>query len=396
MKKKLLTAALAATMVVGSTLSAMAAPVEISGGFWTAWTPGYEVKDGSTVEFDIDVKTTASANWNGVVAVFVNKATTGTVAPKDEVGADYKEYAVIRTDSWGWGGGDNLSIDKKAIEYSTKHDTEDVFSTTNVNGDNEGVIDKWDDFVSILKDAHIDAKVSKSGEDLTLNYVVTGKNGHGFTYEAKTKADTSAGCYVFFVCDNAEVTVTQVTGSNAGSSETTTTKAPAETTTEAPTSSIKTEDGKVTLGYEGTIVAEGTKLESTAIESGDVFEAAKKVVETKFKAGQKFVAYDFSLKKDDVAVTQLDGKVKVTVDAPFTPEAGNTIVVYRVDGENLVKCDTVLKDGKVTFTTDHFSTYVFVQEEATLTGDMTSVALLVAVAVLAGAVVVSRKRTVEA
>lgn len=228
MKKKLLTLALTATMAISTVISAFAADT-ISGGWWSAWTPGYEVKD--SVEFDIEVKGGAE-NWNNVSAVFVNKATTGTKAPADEVGADYKEYAVVRADNWGWGGGDNLSVDGKAIEYTS--DIQDA--------GNDG--DTWDDFKAIMKDAHIDATVTKTATGIELKYAVTGANGQSFNYTAKTDVDTSAGLYVFFACDTSEVTVALADGAKeeattddekkteAKDDEKTTTKAPV--TTKAP------------------------------------------------------------------------------------------------------------------------------------------------------------------
>ncbi|MBP3339237.1 MAG: hypothetical protein J6L69_07525 [Lachnospiraceae bacterium] len=209
MKKKLLTVALAATMVISSALSAFAADT-ITGAWWTAWTPGYEVTD--TVEFDIDVKG-GSANYQNLSAVFVNVATDGATTPSADNFEGYKEYAVVRADSWGWGGGDNKSVDGNAITYTTTWDSEDVFSTENVNGDDKGAIDKWDDLVAVMKDAHIDAKISKTATGISLEYVVTGANGHGFTYTATTDVDTSAGLYVFFACDTSDVTVAKVEAS---------------------------------------------------------------------------------------------------------------------------------------------------------------------------------------
>lgn len=221
MKKKILTLALAATMALSTVFSALAADT-ITGGWWTAWTPGYEVKD--EVQFSIDVKGGAE-NWNNVAAVFVNGATTGTKAPAEEVGETYKEYAVVRSDSWGWGGGDNLSSDGKAIEYTT-----DI-----VDANNDG--DVWDDFKGIMADAHIDATIKAEGNVISLEYKVKGANDASYTYTAKTEADISAGLYVFFACDTSEVTVELVEAEE----EETTTKAPEKATTTKPAASDEEE-----------------------------------------------------------------------------------------------------------------------------------------------------------
>lgn len=251
MKKKFLTMAMAAVMVMGSAVNAMAATT-ISGAWWTAWTEGYEVKD--SVEFDIEVKG-GEANWNNVSAVFVNGQTTGTAAPADEV-EGYKEYAVIRADSWGWGGGDNLSVDGNAITYES--------TLTDANGDGN----VWDEFLAIMADAHIDATVTKTATGIELVYAVTGANGASFDYTAKTDVDTSAGLYVFFVCDNSEVTVEKVEATD---------NTTASVDTSAATSSDDADNETASAGDDNTTAVSGdTATESmgaedttTAVKTGD-------------------------------------------------------------------------------------------------------------------------------
>jgi hypothetical protein len=198
MKKKFFTVALATTMALSSVLTANAA--SLSGAWWTAWTEGYELTD--TLEFDIEVKG-GDAVWNNVAAVFVNAKTTGTQAPADEVGSSYKEYAVVRGDNWGWGGGDNKTVDGNDITYDGGVAT---------LGD--------DDFIATMKDCHIDATITKSGNDVTMVYNITGTNGKTATRTAKFTSDMSEGVYVFFVPDTSEITVTQVTAGNDANANT--------------------------------------------------------------------------------------------------------------------------------------------------------------------------------
>lgn len=237
MRKKLLTMAMAAVMAMGSVVNVMAATT-ITGAWWTAWTEGYEVKD--SVEFDIEVKG-GEANWNNVSAVFVNGQTTGTVAPADEV-EGYKEYAVIRADSWGWGGGDNMSVDGNAITYES--------TLTDANADGN----VWDEFLAIMADAHIDATITKTATGIELVYAVTGANGGSFNYTARTDVDTSAGLYVFFVCDNSEVTVAKVEGATA---------APVENETTSPSDNETASAGD----EEKAAVSDDTATESMGAEN---------------------------------------------------------------------------------------------------------------------------------
>ena len=58
------------------------------------------------------------------------------------------------------------------------------------------------------------------------------------------------------------------------------------------------------------------------------------------------------------------GQAKVTV--PFTGEipSGKTPVVYYINGNEKVKMDTVYEDGKIVFTTNHFSKYAVMFDDA--------------------------------
>lgn len=151
-----------------------------------------------------------------------------------------------------------------------------------------------------------------------------------------------------------------------------------------------TGDGNVVLKDASGIIPEGAKMKSTKLESGEVFtkatELMKKLDAVKNNANAKTAVFEFDLTdKNGVAIHELGGKVSVTLDAPFEVKSGFTIKAYRLDGDKLVACETTYKDGKVTFTTDHFSTYVFVEEKvAAATGDFTSLPWISFVGLLAG------------
>ena len=410
MKKKFLTLALTASMVLGSAFSAFA--TTISGAWWTAWTEGYEIADGATVEFDIDVKG-GDLVWNNVAAVFVNSKTTGTQAPADEVGADYKEYAVIRGDNWGWGGGDNKSLSGGDITYEG------------------GVADLGDaDFIATMKDCHIDATITRSGNDITMVYNGTGANGMTFTRTAKFSEDMSAGSYVFFVSDNAEVTVTKV--ESGAPAEDTTTAAENESTT-VPSSNGKDPEAEPTTGEENTsgsaaedeagvvsaeVVAEiaksavvegapeGAKLEVNAIAAdSEDYSLAKKFVTDELKA-KAWAVLDLKLVDAENAVIQPDGKVKITLPVFENIKDAKYVAVYRLDDSKFTHLSTSeVKDGKFTFETDHFSTYLFasvdnpatdstVDGSETTTGDTAPIAgmMVAALAAVGAVVLVSTKK----
>ena len=215
MKKKFFAVALATTMAVSTVMTASAET--ISGAWWTSWSQGYEVADGETVEFDMELKG-GDAVWNNVAAVFVNGKTTGTTAPADEV-AGYKEYAVVRGDNWGWGGGDNKSVDGSDITY------EGGIADEALGGDAG--------FVAMMKDAKLAVTITRSGNDVTYTYKATGANGSATTRTAKFSANMGNGCYVFFVPDTSTVTVDKKAAADAGTTAAADTKKDNNATTAA-------------------------------------------------------------------------------------------------------------------------------------------------------------------
>jgi hypothetical protein len=90
----------------------------------------------------------------------------------------------------------------------------------------------------------------------------------------------------------------------------------------------------------------------------------------------KMVEFDLA-DMSGAAIHQLDGYVTVTVDMPSDITIGENQIlrIYRVaDDGTVVACPTVVENGKVEFATNHFSTYVFVVEDAATptTGNATS------------------------
>lgn len=150
-------------------------------------------------------------------------------------------------------------------------------------------------------------------------------------------------------------------------------------------------DESIVIDNTNGVLPAGTVLESAKVESGESFEKIKKLVEENVEA-KKYTVYELNLFDANKAeINQLSGKIKVTLDVPFEVSKGYTVKVYRVDGDKLTECASTVKDGKITFETDHFSTYVFT-EEATVpdTGDSSNVHIL-AVIFMAGCVILASR-----
>ena len=102
--------------------------------------------------------------------------------------------------------------------------------------------------------------------------------------------------------------------------------------------------------------------ETSVKKMKEVVEALSKVVE-KY---EKYEVLDIKLlSKLTGAETQPDGSLKITLDIPAGLNKANKLTVYRlVEGDgSMKKLDTSVEGDKITFATDHFSTYVIVEEK---------------------------------
>lgn len=139
------------------------------------------------------------------------------------------------------------------------------------------------------------------------------------------------------------------------------------------------------------VLKAGTTMKAYVLTGGAQYELATALVKKSGK-DSKCAVMEIDLQNEEGEVHQLSGKVAVTVDAPWTLEMGKTFAVYRVDEENatLVACDTSYSNGKISFETNHFSTFVLVEEmaaKAPKTGDQAPIALLVLLGIIGSATV---------
>lgn len=163
--------------------------------------------------------------------------------------------------------------------------------------------------------------------------------------------------------------------------------------------SVATKDDVAKIDKEAVVVGapEGAKLDATEIAAdSDAFKVVKEAAKTAFK-NKAYVALDLKLLKGTEAV-QPNGDVKVTIPVPSALAKAKKIAVYRVGDDNkLVSCGTAdVADGKLTFTTNHFSTYVFADATpASNTGDAAPIVFMLAVAAVAASMVIaSKKKTI--
>lgn len=143
------------------------------------------------------------------------------------------------------------------------------------------------------------------------------------------------------------------------------------TVVETPVTTI-TAEGNQDISVTGSadIIPENSKFIVTAVESGDAFNSASTVIRKELGDKTNFKVFDMILKNaEGVEIHELNGKVTVTLPVP-AGLAADKLVVYRLgDDGTLVKCEFEVKDGKVAFTTDHFSIYILAEKAVTQTTD---------------------------
>lgn len=115
-------------------------------------------------------------------------------------------------------------------------------------------------------------------------------------------------------------------------------------------------------------IPSGAKFTSTELASGDIYNQAAQIVSQKISGATGFRVFDMNLvDASNVAIHQLKGYINVTLPIPdgLSADNGKRLVTYRIEEDgSLTKCDTATSNGYLTFATNHFSTYVIVEEAA--------------------------------
>ena len=128
-----------------------------------------------------------------------------------------------------------------------------------------------------------------------------------------------------------------------------------------------TTDTSIVIDNSNSVLPTGTVLQSAKVESGEEYTNAETIVKTNVTNLGNYAVYELDLTDGNGAeIHQLNGKVSVTMDIPFAMAENSTLKVYRVDNGTLVNCSATVSNGKVTFETDHFSTYIFAEETVTV------------------------------
>lgn len=175
MKKKFLAVAMAAVMAfsavsvipantpvaeaaepVTTDISEVVGAEDNSSAWWTAHSKQYKIESDKSYVFDFENHGSDANIWNNYVMVFTNEQAYNDHGQSP----DYFEYAVIRSDTWGWSTvGDNIA----------HNGTEIVYGGT---GAELKVADEAA-FRSILKDSNVSLTIKRKDDVVATEAVVT-------------------------------------------------------------------------------------------------------------------------------------------------------------------------------------------------------------------------------
>lgn len=129
-----------------------------------------------------------------------------------------------------------------------------------------------------------------------------------------------------------------------------------------------TGDSNVTISGSDEYLPDGAKFDIAVIKKGSIFDTVKSLIKKVIASVKNWAVYEMNLKDANGAeIHQLNGYVQVVMPIPEGLSVSNkqTLCVYRVDGDKMIACETTVKDGKVYFNTNHFSTYVVAEVPVT-------------------------------
>ena len=426
MKKKFFAVALATTMTVSTVMTASAETVnaiDITNAF-SANTGDESV----TGDFDVtytfhNATMDTSANWNNFILEIFDGA---------------GEFVTLRADAFGWTAG-SWTLGGDTVENAGKNPLW------------TGQPEDWTAWAAVMTDADVTVNVKRTGnvldvqydmkdasnayrfntvvtvnEDLpeTLNMHLTGEKVSlkdiKFTDNTKKGEDVSTD-------DTKKDDTTEATTKKDDTTKETTTKKEESTTkkeesttaaTSVKTEATATDAAKSSATVTGTNVPTGaTVTVNTVTDKDKLAKVDKAVKDTLSSKVGKYAVLDITMLDAAGATIQPlnNGNVLVTIDVPSTLDANKGLVVYRMEDKGtLTELKTSVENGKVSFETNHFSTYIVaekaaVAEETTTaaaaketttaktnspkTGDAAPVAALMVVALGAcGAVIASKKK----
>ena len=157
-----------------------------SSGWWTAFSDYFSVPTGKLLHLEFINHGTGVNNWNNW-----NLAVTNEIA--DRAAADYKEYFVLRSDAYGWGG-KMANVDPR---YAF-----DIKMITHNYPDTDGNGDIWNDFRTTMQGARVSLDIDHSATgNVFVTATAVGTNGVTLVETYQQPVSAAADLMAFLICD---------------------------------------------------------------------------------------------------------------------------------------------------------------------------------------------------
>jgi len=165
-------------------VTAMVGAEDNSAAWWTAFSDYFAIPTNKLLHMEFVNHTSGGGNWNNW-----NLAITNEI--KDRTAADYKEYFVLRSDAYGWGGkmaADGYAFDIKMISKNYP--------------DTDGDGDIWNDFRKTMQGALVSIDVDHSATgNVYVTATAVGTNGTTLVETYQQPVSATADVVAFLVGD---------------------------------------------------------------------------------------------------------------------------------------------------------------------------------------------------
>lgn len=155
-----------------------------SAAWWTAFSDYFTIPTNKLLHMEFINHTSGTNNWNNWNLAVINE-----IADRDDSG--YKEYFVLRSDAYGWGGG--MADDGYAYDGS-------MISQNYPDTDGDG--DIWNDFRATMQGASVSIDVDHSATgNVYVTATAVGTNGTELVETYQQPVSATADIVAFLVCD---------------------------------------------------------------------------------------------------------------------------------------------------------------------------------------------------
>ena len=155
-----------------------------SAAWWTAFSDYFAIPTNKLLHMEFINHSSGAGNWNNW-----NLAITNEIA--DRAAAGYKEYFVLRSDAYGWGGtmvADGYAYDGKMISQNYP--------------DTDGDGDIWNDFRTTMQGAHVSIDIDHSATgNVFVTATAVGTNGTTLVETYQQPVSAAANIVAFLVAD---------------------------------------------------------------------------------------------------------------------------------------------------------------------------------------------------